>query len=495
MSESALSRVEEGLRHSIYGVDTSGERREVMGALADRVESLEQRCEALAARVSAELDERLHKANRTIEVYESNAIEGKIATLPETYEVLGQRNLLDSRMPFAEYSLAEALRDEPKVRDVVGLGAARVLASQLAEDRLRPVTETDIREMHSLVLAGHHSAGAYKQWINEIEGSAHTPIPPSDVPAAMNLMTTWLRECDAPLVWKAASVHAWLTHIHPFEDGNGRIARLLANYVLARGGFPPLIVRSTSDRGRYIDALAHSDEAGDISLLVRVFMTALNRRLTKMEDPDYVWEMFQKELKVRQQPLFTRWTTALGQFLEDVEARLLLDGFRVLRVGSVGVEEFELLRERNSDGNTWLAKVGAPGSRGDILVWVGFPGQQVSRGLHRDQIFPSLYLAERAPGDRPEKPYLPRVRGLPPRHDEISIVVDENRVLINRGGVVKSLGPSDAAEVYASLLANHLRSMKSEQPDFDGLAGSVRDAALSGANKRAPDLHGRRSEA
>ncbi|MBP2392160.1 Fic family protein [Aeromicrobium fastidiosum] len=461
MSESALERVQAGLEHSIYGIDASGDRLEVMAGLAERVESLEQRCIQLSAMVSKQLDERLHKANRTIEVFESNAIEGKLATLPETYEVLGQRDLLDSKAPLAEYSLAEALRDEPKVRDVVGLGAARVLASQLAEDHERPVTEADIREMHELVLAGHHSAGSYKQWINEIQGSSHVPIPPSDVPDAMNSMTMWLRDCDAPLVWKAATVHAWLTHIHPFDDGNGRIARLLANFVLARGGFPPLIVRSTSDRGRYIDALAHSDEAGDISQLVRVFMTALNRRVIKMENPDYAWKMFEKELQVRQQPLFMRWSAAIDQFLDEVETRLLIDGFRVNRVGSVGVEEFELLRERNASGNTWLAKVGTPGTNGDILIWVGFASANVSRDLHPDQIFPSLYLAERAKGTRPDKPFLPQVRGLPARHDEVSVIVDENRVLFNRGGVVRPLRPSDAAEAYASLLGNHLRSINS----------------------------------
>ncbi|WP_373298359.1 Fic family protein [Nakamurella endophytica] len=54
----------------------------------------------------------------------------------------------------------------------------------------------------------------------------------------------------------AAVVHAWLAHIHPFPDGNGRLARILMNATLMRAGLPPAIIRHKTDGSMYIAALA-----------------------------------------------------------------------------------------------------------------------------------------------------------------------------------------------------------------------------------------------
>jgi Fic family protein len=52
----------------------------------------------------------------------------------------------------------------------------------------------------------------------------------------------------------SAAAHRRLAEIHPFNDGNGRTARLLMNLVLLRGGYPPVTVRP-QDRPSYIAAL------------------------------------------------------------------------------------------------------------------------------------------------------------------------------------------------------------------------------------------------
>jgi len=52
-----------------------------------------------------------------------------------------------------------------------------------------------------------------------------------------------------------AKVHMAIVHIHPFSDGNGRIARLLANIILLKAGLPPLVVEK-SQRRKYIECLA-----------------------------------------------------------------------------------------------------------------------------------------------------------------------------------------------------------------------------------------------
>mgnify|MGYP001212327815 CR=1 FL=1 len=80
----------------------------------------------------------------------------------------------------------------------------------------------------------------------------------------------------------ATCAHAWLTDIHPFEDGNGRTARLLANLLLAHGNLPPLVIKHTTDRPRYLNALNYSDEAGDIFPLFRLFMEIRLRKLNEL---------------------------------------------------------------------------------------------------------------------------------------------------------------------------------------------------------------------
>ncbi len=64
--------------------------------------------------------------------------------------------------------------------------------------------------------------------------------------------------------------HFRLTAIHPFGDGNGRMARLLMNLMLIRGGYPPVAVRP-EDRKTYLDALERGSLAEDL-LPFQIFM-------------------------------------------------------------------------------------------------------------------------------------------------------------------------------------------------------------------------------
>jgi len=117
--------------------------------------------------------------------------------------------------------------------------------------------------------------GTYKQSPNNPlrpDGKEHQYCPPEQVPGQMNeLVRLHLEHTEmdiAPDV-SAAWLHHRFTQIHPFQDGNGRVARALASLVLIGAGWFPLVI-TRNNRGNYIDALECAD-AGDIEPLIRLF--------------------------------------------------------------------------------------------------------------------------------------------------------------------------------------------------------------------------------
>jgi len=78
---------------------------------------------------------------------------------------------------------------------------------------------------------------------------------------------------------------AWLHHrfvkIHPFSDGNGRVARTLASLVLMKSGLPPLIIRRDEDREGYLDALKVADN-GNLQILTNIFIDRTKADIFKL---------------------------------------------------------------------------------------------------------------------------------------------------------------------------------------------------------------------
>jgi hypothetical protein len=96
-------------------------------------------------------------------------------------------------------------------------------------------------------LAGHRNAPVY------IRASRHVPPPPEAVTDAMSALLDMLESEPAPIV-RAVLGHWLFGFIHPYMDGNGRMARFLMNLMMASGGYPWTIVRTTR-RKEYLDAL------------------------------------------------------------------------------------------------------------------------------------------------------------------------------------------------------------------------------------------------
>jgi hypothetical protein len=96
-------------------------------------------------------------------------------------------------------------------------------------------------------LAGHRNSPVY------IRSSRHVPPPADAVNDALTVLFDLLEKEQAAVV-RAVLGHWLFGFIHPYKDGNGRIARFLMNIMMASGGYPWTIVRATR-RKEYLDGL------------------------------------------------------------------------------------------------------------------------------------------------------------------------------------------------------------------------------------------------
>jgi Fic family protein len=115
--------------------------------------------------------------------------------------------------------------------------------------------------------------GRYKELPNNPrrpDGAIHEYCPPIHVDAEMENLLGWLGEYqqDDPII-VAAWLHHRFTQIHPYQDGNGRVARALITFILLRAGLLPLVI-DRDLRVEYIGALERAD-AGDLSPLATQF--------------------------------------------------------------------------------------------------------------------------------------------------------------------------------------------------------------------------------
>ncbi|HEX2836833.1 MAG TPA: Fic family protein [Phycisphaerales bacterium] len=180
--------------------------------------------------------------------YHSNAIEGSTLTLRETQLVL------EGRSP-ANKSLREVYeaRNHDRALRMVEEWAATRPASV-------PLTEQDLLAVHAHVMADIDtpSAGRLRTERVLIQGTRF--IPPGShkfgelLPALLSLAN---RPGIHPVA-QAAELHYNLVAVHPFNDGNGRTARLLMNYHLMRNGYPFAIIE-VERRAEYLAALEEAN--------------------------------------------------------------------------------------------------------------------------------------------------------------------------------------------------------------------------------------------
>ena len=208
---------------------------------------------------------RLREEMRLAHTYHSNAIEGNTLTLQET------KLVLETGVTIGGKSLAEHL-------EVTGNAKAFDLLEELAKVS-KPVDHVLIQQLHEIVTRGLlEDAGRYRNQNVRIAGAKKSPPDFSKVLGLMDKFLQRLSRMRAHPVVTAAYLHHGLVEIHPFADGNGRVARLLSNLFLMRRGYPPAILKK-EDRKKYYTCLGKAD-GGDLSPLVNFIGKAMDESLT-----------------------------------------------------------------------------------------------------------------------------------------------------------------------------------------------------------------------
>jgi Fic family protein len=164
----------------------------------------------------------------------------------------------------------------------------------------RPLTLQFCRDLHDRLTrsqlhgerADHHGNGIRSEMVRGtwkllpntltvVDGSVREACPPGLVEDEMNRLLEMHRRHVAAGVRpeiEAAFLHHRLTQIHPFQDGNGRVARALAAMVMLQAGFVPPVIRHDGHREAYLDALVEAD-GGDLKPLIDLFANVVSADL------------------------------------------------------------------------------------------------------------------------------------------------------------------------------------------------------------------------
>jgi len=215
--------------------------------------------------------ETLEKKFRLEFNYNTNHIEGNTITYSETELLL----IFDN--PEGNHTLRE-------LEEMKGSDIAFQLTKDLAADSERPLTEQNIKYLNQILLVRPFwkdaitedgqptrrqiKVGEYKEYPNSVRlqnGEIFHYASPAETPILMGELIKWFREEEEKkemhIVEIAAMLHYKFVRVHPFDDGNGRLSRLLMNYVLFKNNLPPIIIK-TEDKKNYLLALNKAD-AGD----------------------------------------------------------------------------------------------------------------------------------------------------------------------------------------------------------------------------------------
>jgi Fic family protein len=207
-------------------------------------------------------------------VYNSNAIENSTLSLEETEKILLEIDL--SRF-VSEREVYEA----KNLALVMGYVENKAKTTELTKDLMLLLHKMLISNINADI------AGRFRASTEWVRVGNYIAANPSEIQALLDTLLSELRSNpEETIIKRIARLHLTFEHIHPFCDGNGRIGRVLNNFVLLREDYVPINIAFTS-RSDYYAAFKAFDASGDTSLMevivARALSNSYHKRLAYME--------------------------------------------------------------------------------------------------------------------------------------------------------------------------------------------------------------------
>jgi len=202
------------------------------------------------------------------QVYNSNAIENSTLTLEETEKILLQIELdryINEREIFEAKNLARVVtyihkraKEQELTLDVI-LSLHKMLIANIRDD-----VAGRFRKDNEFVRVGSHIAPNPKEVVERLE----------------KMLSDYNASSHENIIKRIAKLHLTFEHTHPFVDGNGRIGRVLNNYLLIREGFVPMNIKFI-DRKKYYEAFKEFDAKGLTEVMEEIVGKALTNSYYK----------------------------------------------------------------------------------------------------------------------------------------------------------------------------------------------------------------------
>ena len=208
------------------------------------------------------------------QVYNSNAIENSTLTLEETEKILLQIDL-DRFVSQREFFEAKNL--------------AQVVSYMDTHAKEQELTLDVILSLHKMLISNIDDdiAGRFRAENEYVRVGSHIAPNPKEVIGRLEKMLTGYNATNYEnIIMRIAKLHLTFEYTHPFNDGNGRIGRVINNYLLIREGFVPINIKFI-DRASYYEAFKEFETKGTTYIMEEIVGKALtnsyHKRLAYLE--------------------------------------------------------------------------------------------------------------------------------------------------------------------------------------------------------------------
>jgi len=221
----------------------------------------------------------LDEAEIAEQVYNSNAIENSTLSLDDTEKIL-------LKIELNRYISERELFEAKNLAQIVSYTNSKAKEQELNLER--------ILFFHKILLSNIRDdvAGRFRkddEWVRVANHIA--PDPKKVVRKLEDMLIQYNSNISENIIKRIARLHLSFEHIHPFVDGNGRIGRVINNYLLIREGFVPINIKFI-DRNLYYDAFKEFDKNENTLIMEEIVGKAItnsyHKRLAYLEGKEII---------------------------------------------------------------------------------------------------------------------------------------------------------------------------------------------------------------